>query len=39
MPVFKNKAELEVGKLSPGTYTIGCYKDGARISSGSFIKQ
>jgi len=39
LPVVKNTAAVDVDKLAPGAYSVGCYKDGVRISTGSFIKQ
>jgi hypothetical protein len=39
LPIVNNKAELTVDNIPSGVYSIGCYKDGVRISSATFVKQ
>lgn len=37
--MYDGKVTLNVEQLAPGSYVIGCYSNGARISSATFIKQ
>lgn len=37
--MYDGKVTLDITQLAPGSYVIGCYGNGARISSATFIKQ
>jgi hypothetical protein len=37
--MYDGKVTLNVAQLAPGSYVIGCYSNGARISSATLIKQ
>ena len=38
MPLHDNNAVFNVSGIAPGCYVVGCYKDGIRITSATFIR-